>query len=201
MGNNEKFQAMKIETDSNIIKKLSEKKHEENWNFRAFLKGYNADPEEIDKLVHELYETVTAHIDCTTCAICCRKALPILDQKDIQRFSAGLGITDRQFKNQYLKASEEEPERFTFKETPCPFLKENLCSYYEFRPNDCKSFPHLHKKNFITRLWGVVENCSLCPIVYNVYEYLKDEFRQNDFDDYLDEYDNFDQFKERENDE
>ena len=50
---------MKIETDLNIIQKLSEKKHEENWNFRAFLKGYDADPEEIDKIVHELYETVS----------------------------------------------------------------------------------------------------------------------------------------------
>jgi hypothetical protein len=42
------------------------------------------------------------------------------------------------------------------------------------------------------RLWGVIENCSICPIVYNVYEYLKDELRHNDFDDYPDEYDDFD---------
>jgi Fe-S-cluster containining protein len=186
---------MKIETDLYIIQKLSEKKHEENWDFRAFLKGYDADPEEIDKIVHELYDTISAQIDCTTCANCCRKALPILNQKDIQRFSSGSGITELQFKKQYLKASKEEPGHFTFKEKPCPFLNENLCSNYEFRPGDCKSFPHLHKKDFVFRLWGVIENCSICPIVYNIYEYLKDALWRNEFDDYLDENDSIDSFK------
>jgi Fe-S-cluster containining protein len=186
---------MKLETNKKKIKTLSEKKHEENWSFRAFLKGYDPGPEEIDKIVHELSETISAQIDCKTCANCCKKALPILNQRDIQRFSAGLCITERQFKKQYLKAEKEEPGQFTFKETPCPFLKENLCSYYEFRPNDCKSFPHLHKKDFVFRLWGIIENCSICPVVYNVYEYLKDEIWYNDFDDYLDEHDNFDEFK------
>ncbi len=186
---------MKVETDLDIIKKLSEEKHEENWNFRSFLKGNDAELEEIDKIVHEFYETISAQIDCTKCVNCCRKVLPILNQKDIQRFSAGSGITEHQFKEEYLKISEEEPGRLTFKETPCPFLKENLCSYYEFRPRDCRSFPHLHKKDFVFRLWGVVENCSICPIVYNVYEYLKDELWHRDFDDYMDENDNFDDIK------
>jgi Fe-S-cluster containining protein len=186
---------MNIETDLNIIQKLSEKKHVENWNFRAFLKGYDADPEEIDKIVHELYESISAQIDCTTCANCCRKALPILNQKDIQRFSAGLAITELQFEKRYLKASKKEAGHFTFNDIPCHFLNENLCSYYEFRPGDCKSFPHLHKKDFVFRLWNVIENCSICPIVYNVYEYLKNKLWHDDFDDYLDEYDNFDEFK------
>ena len=38
-----------------------------------------------------------------------------------------------------------------------------------------RPFPHLHKEEFIFRLWGVVENCPICPIVFNVYEQLKDE--------------------------
>jgi len=33
----------------------------------------------------------------------------------------------------------------------------------------------LHKKEFVFRLWGVVDNCSICPIVFNVYEHLKDK--------------------------
>jgi hypothetical protein len=31
------------------------------------------------------------------------------------------------------------------------------------------------ERNFVFRLWGVVENCSICPIVFNVYEQLKEE--------------------------
>ena len=38
---------------------------------------------------------------------------------------------------------------------------------------DCRSYPHLHKKEIISRLMGVVFNCSVCPIVFNVYEQMK----------------------------
>ena len=90
---------MKLETDLNKIKKLSEQNHQTNWNFRSFLKGYDATIEKMDSIV------------------------------------------------------------------------------YAHRPKDCHSYPHLHKKEFVFRLWGVVENCSICPIVFNVYEQLKDELR------------------------
>ena len=43
------------------------------------------------------------------------------------------------------------------------------------RPEDCRSFPHLHKESFISRLWGVIDNYSICPIVFNVFERLKIE--------------------------
>ncbi|MFH1965187.1 MAG: hypothetical protein ABIJ42_06545, partial [Acidobacteriota bacterium] len=46
---------------------------------------------------------------------------------------------------------------------------------YSARPEDCRSYPHLHKKKFVFRVSGVFSNCSRCPIVYNVYELLKDE--------------------------
>jgi Fe-S-cluster containining protein len=87
----------------------------------------------------------------------------------------------------YLEAH-EEPGKFIFKKPPCPFLADNLCSNYEFRPKDCKSFPHLQKKDFVFRLWSVVENCSICPIVFNVYEYLKDRLWRDDYseENYLD---------------
>jgi hypothetical protein len=45
---------MKLEINLNKIKKLSEKNDRENWNFRSFLKGYDATIEEIDAIVHEL---------------------------------------------------------------------------------------------------------------------------------------------------
>ena len=38
---------------------------------------------------------------------------------------------------------------------------------------DCRSFPHLHKRDFVFRLIQAVENCALCPIVFGVYEGLK----------------------------
>ena len=73
---------MKLETDLNKIKKLSEKNDEENWNFRSFLKGYDATIEKIDAIVHELNQRISSEIDCTICANCCKEVQPLLDQED-----------------------------------------------------------------------------------------------------------------------
>ena len=95
-----------------------------------------------------------------------------------------MGISIAQFKDQYL-VKDEEPGKFVFNKKP--FLKDNLCSRYAYRPKDCKSYPHLDKSGFIFRLINMVENCSICPIVFNVYESLKDEIRDyNDSDGFDD---------------
>ena len=45
------------------------------------------------------------------------------------------------------------------------------------------------KKNFTSRLMGVIGNCSVCPIVFNVYELLKGEIWYKLFsDDFSDFY-------------
>ena len=165
---------MKLETDLDKIKKLSEKNDQENWNFRTFLKGYHTTVEEMDAIVHELYQRISSEIDCTDCANCCKKVQPVLDQEDIKKFCDGFGISVSQFKRKSLKPHKEQGKS-VFKGKSCPLLKNNLCSIYTHRPKDCKSYPHLHKKEFVFRLWGVVENCSICPIVFNVYEQLKDK--------------------------
>jgi Fe-S-cluster containining protein len=165
---------MKLETDLNKIIKLSEQNDQENWNFRLFLKGYDATIEETDSIVYELHQRISSEIDCTDCANCCKKVQPVIDQEDIKKCCEGFGISVSQLKKKYLKPNRKQG-KLVFKEKPCPFLKNNLCSIYSHRPKDCKSFPHLHKKEFIFRLWDVVENCSICPIVFNVYEQLKDK--------------------------
>ena len=54
-----------------------------------------------------------------------------------------------------------------------PLLKENLCTTYPCRPADCRSYPHIQKKDFVFRLNQAILNCSVCPIVVNVFELLK----------------------------
>ena len=78
-------------------------------------------------------------------------------------------------KGDHLVAHEEKPGKFNFNAQPCPFLVDDLCTNYDARPQVCRSFPHLHKKDFRSRLYGVIFNYELCPIVYNVYEQLKEE--------------------------
>lgn len=166
---------MKVETDLAIIMKIAHKKENENWNFRSFLKSFNESDTEIDGIVHDLYLKISSEIDCTQCANCCRSMRPLLNQKDIRDFSRSLGFDSKDFKEQYLIQEGEESDKFRFNSQPCPFLKGNLCANYQHRPQDCQSFPHLHKPEFTSRLWQVVENYSVCPLVFNVYEYLKKE--------------------------
>lgn len=177
-----------METDPYKIKELAKKKEDENWKFRAFLKSCDISPEKMDSIVHRLYQQISSEIDCKLCANCCKEMQPVLDLEDIERLSEGSGITIDQFKKQYL-VKDKESEGYIFNKKPCPLLKNNLCSYYDYRPKDCRSYPHLHKKDFVFRLIGVVHNCSVCPIVFNVYERLKGEIWYNQNFDGLNNFD------------
>ena len=57
----------------------------------------------------------------------------------------------------------------------CPFLKNNKCACYSVRPESCRTYPQLHKNEFTSRLFGIIKNHSICPIVFNVYEMLKEK--------------------------
>ncbi|HQH27789.1 MAG TPA: YkgJ family cysteine cluster protein [Oligoflexia bacterium] len=185
---------MFIETDLKRIKDISKKQEKQNFRFRTFLK-WEEEPSarELDDLVHRLHVEISEQIDCTACGNCCREMLPLLAPSDITRLTAGLKMTPDTFQQKYLKPA-EEPGLMIFNTAPCPFLADNKCSVYKLRPKDCRSYPHLHKKHFASRLLNVIENCEVCPIVFNVYEQLKEELmpqtdEQRQYDDLLNELD------------
>ena len=166
---------MEMETDLERIRELARRRDDENWTFRSFLKG--CDDKEIDGLVHEILEEVTAAVDCTQCANCCISLGACVNQDDIKRLSKALGMSAQAFETQFVKEDDVGP---ILGGKPCPFLKENRCSVYQHRPSDCADYPNLHKDGFVFRLMSVVNNCAVCPIVFNVYERLKDamDFRR-----------------------
>ena len=163
-------------TDIAVLEKLAERKEEENWEYCVFFKEGSLSSKRSDTVVHRLHAEVAEQIDCTTCANCCKTVLPILDQEDLDNFAQGLGISAEELINKYLT---EADTGMTFKSTPCPFLVDNKCSNYEHRPKDCASYPHLHLPGFLRRTLGVMSNCSICPIVFNVIEALKVELPQS----------------------
>ena len=171
---------MKITLDLKYIEKMAKERDEENWEFRAILKQHEMASRELDAIVHRIAAEVTSQIDCTKCANCCQQIRPVLDKEDVSKFALGLKISRSEFQEQYLSQDDENVSKHIFNELPCPFLKNQRCSNYDFRPQDCRSYPHLHKKDFSSRLWGVVANYEICPIVFNVYEQLKIELWQDD---------------------
>lgn len=161
------------------VGRLSRRKEPENWAFRDWLKECDIGADEIDVIVHELYRQASSEFDCKACAGCCKGISPLLDDEDIGRLAQGLGFSSDRVISDYLVRNDEYGG-WSFNRTPCPLLKNNLCICYEYRPHDCVSYPHLHKDNFVSRLSNTVANCSVCPIVYDVYERLKDTINTTD---------------------
>ena len=163
---------MKIELNLNIIKKNAKIIEDENFEFRSFLKGQ--DSGKIDLIVQNLYEKVLENIDCTECGNCCIELETSFQIQEIDRLTKSLNIDKEEFINRSTKTDQYgDPNILYLNSKPCQFLKDHKCAIYELRPEECNSYPYLHKDNFISRLLGVIENYEICPIVYNVYELLK----------------------------
>ena len=163
---------MRLETNLERIENLASQRENANWAFRCFLKGSSLSSGRIDSIVHRHYRAVAAQIDCRHCANCCRAVRPLLKIGDIRRLALHLNMSEDQFATAYLVQG-ESGEGHSFRSLPCPLLKENLCTVYPHRPADCRSFPHVHKKDFVFRITQAWSNCSVCPIVFNVFELLK----------------------------
>jgi Fe-S-cluster containining protein len=157
------------------LRVLAQQKEEENEQFRRFLKVYcNLEPDEIDERTFELTRRVWAGIDCKSCANCCRELQPTFDDADVDRVAGRLGMDRQTFIATYLETTESGSDKpWHTRTTPCPFLKDNLCSIYEDRPSDCSGYPYLYAPNLVGRMWGMIDRTFTCPIVYEVMEALK----------------------------
>ena len=91
--------------------------------------------------------------------------------EEASQLSSTLGMDESQFKQEYLEESMEG--QLIINQVPCHFLEGNICSIYENRFNECREFPHLHKKGFQNRLFGTLMHYGTCPIVFNSIEALK----------------------------
>ena len=58
---------IKMGIDLIKIKEIAKEKEDENWKFRTFLKRHDMPLEQMDSMVHRLYERVSSGIDCTAC--------------------------------------------------------------------------------------------------------------------------------------
>ena len=141
-----------------LIKKLKKKK-----------------PKDLDDFVHTLHEEAFAEFSCLDCANCCKTIGPRLIQKDIERLAKHLKIKEAEFTEQYIVTDEDGD--FVFRGHPCPFLLyDNYCMVYESRPRACRQYPHTDQKRFYQILKLSHKNCETCPVVYEIFEEIKNNF-------------------------
>ena len=162
-----------IEKDLIKIKRLAAIRENENIRFRTFLKG--KDGVKVDRIVHQLHRDIVTQIDCTLCGNCCCQLKPELHEKDIAILSQMEEMTPEDYLASYCE--KDDFGDISFKTLPCRYLERKKCSIYESRPEKCKHFPYTDKNGFVSRLLGMLSFYELCPIVFNLMERLKEEFR------------------------
>jgi uncharacterized protein len=166
------FLGIIMETNIDTIKQLAIKNEKDNLRLRNALK-FNYSEKVVDRLFHSLFVLVSKQINCTVCANCCKVVTPVFRQKEAFTLAKYKNISIDSFINEYLCTDDDSD--LILKKLPCTFLSNNKCICYEDRPFDCRSFPHLHKKDCSSRLLNIIYFYSFCPIVYNVIELLKKE--------------------------
>ena len=163
-----------IELDIEKINHISKLKEKENLNFRAFLKGQ--DDEKVDRIVHRLNKEVESQIDCTDCGNCCKNMRPCVTNNEIDTLTVIDKVSREYFIENFTEHDDLENIKY-LKDTPCKYLSGKKCSIYGVRPKDCIAYPNIHKRSFNSRSLSMIDNYGICPIVFNVLERLKMEFR------------------------
>ncbi|MDE3124362.1 MAG: YkgJ family cysteine cluster protein [Bacteroidota bacterium] len=126
------------------------------------------------KKLPELHDEAFRHIDCLTCAQCCKNYSPRFKTPDIKRISKALKLKESVFIDTYLTLDLEGD--YVVKQTPCPFLgSDNACTIYEIRPSDCARFPYTDEDVLLKRMNITLKNAEFCPAVFYVLEKLTNE--------------------------
>jgi len=90
---------------------------------------------------------------CSGCGDCCRwTGFVLLTDLDILRIAAAAGIPEAEFIANHTRLSPNRQQLALLDQADgsCAFLKDNACSVYEGRPDQCRTFPFA---------WSVPEGC------------------------------------------
>ena len=151
------------------------KKEKENLKFRVFLK-MNADEDELDRQFLALHNELFADYDCSKCRNCCKRYHGSIPASDIEKDARYLKMSKEEFIETYLGELDDE-ESYNTRNKPCDFLLDDgNCMLGDCKPQNCINYPYTNQPGRLLRLWGVVEAVSVCPIAYEIFERLKEEY-------------------------
>ncbi len=154
---------------NDLLHNWEKRSKERQKDYKRFLQ--RADKNTVLRKLPDLHEEAFTHVDCLTCANCCKNYSPRFKTPDIKRISKHLKLKEGEFIEKYLKLDDEGD--YVMKSTPCAFLgSDNRCSIYEVRPSDCARFPYTDEDVILKRIPLTLKNSTFCPAVYYVLEKL-----------------------------
>lgn len=156
------------------LPKLAKEKKDENKRFFAQLR--KKAPKDLDYVVQEIHDDISAETDCLQCANCCKTTGPLLTNIDIERISKHLRLKPSDFIARYLRVDEDKD--YVFQSKPCPFLDfDNYCLIYDVRPKACREYPHTDRKKLYQIGDLTIKNTEICPIAFKVVEKMKETIK------------------------
>jgi uncharacterized protein len=165
---------MALETDLTLLAALAE----DNQAFRYYIETIwerEARPDaDLDTLVDGLTAEVSAQIDCTACANCCRGLRVGLTPADMLPMAEALHLTPEEVIARYVDQEQGavEGEWGVMRQSPCALLRGNLCSIYPHRPESCRLYPAF-TPDFRWLMEPFFDGAGCCPIIFHVIARLK----------------------------
>ena len=158
----------------NEVTARAKQKEDENYAFRTFLKGH-ADPEELDRQFLALHNELFPNYDCNSCRNCCKQYRGNLSEEETAQCAEKFNMSPDEFKAKYLHQNQEGSYDTNHK--PCDFLqKDGSCLLGDCKPINCAEFPFTARPDRWGSLLGIISNVSVCPVLYEMIERLKDSY-------------------------
>ncbi len=122
-------------------------------------------PANMPEIAAQADRAVWEKIQCLDCANCCKTMTPAYNKADILRIATHLRMKPKDFIARWLK-KEKDSEAWVNASSPCQFLDGNMCTIYEYRPEDCAGFPHHDKQPFDAYITTYRKNLNHCPATH-----------------------------------
>lgn len=158
-------------TDPEVVKREAARLDEEQWRFRQYVKQLcRWSDARLNRTAAEFGRQAVAMIDCRQCAACCRKCTVPITDEDEERLARRLSLPVLQMR-EVAGVIQNEDRRSL--DAPCRLLNGRDCSVYDDRPAACRGYPYIDGP-VRSRMWGIIDRASVCPIVFEQVERLKD---------------------------
>ena len=153
----------------------AKQKEDENMRFRTYLKCH-AEEKTLDEQFRRLHEELFAGYDCSQCRNCCKAYYGLIPAENLEQVAAGLTLSKQQLIDFFLVEDKQNGD-YNTKHMPCDFLKEDgSCMLGENRPDNCRNYPYTNQPERLWRLYSVLEAVEVCPVAYEIWERLKQEY-------------------------